>query len=205
MDKYVIAGTKKIFSLVRIKIQLAEEAETTECRPAPLPLIKRLCGVEIRTVSMAKGYREQLVENTDYCSEKSVASAVISCMDIIEGVKYRYEPQEYMSNIDAVKFRYIESESKRNSLPLNLLIMTGNAPLGINVYVGENPPQNTIFLSGVPTSIATLLSYAFSSDWFSDGLKLKNIVSCLGHRTLIASAIHHSLGVYGAKTIDYLE
>ena len=41
IDKYVKEGAKKILSLTRTKIRLAKEAGTVECRPAPLPLVKR--------------------------------------------------------------------------------------------------------------------------------------------------------------------
>jgi hypothetical protein len=198
MDKYVISGTKKLFSLVRTKIRLAEEAETIECRPHPLPLVKRLAGVNVSTIPEAKAYREELMKNTSFSDEKSVASSVLQCMDIIEGVKYRYEPPQYVSNLDTAGMRRIEELSKEKGLPVNLLLMTKAAPEGIDVFIGEDPPAGTVFLSGVPTSIAPFLEYAFGSAYFCENGRLKNLQSILGHRTLIINAIHYSLGAYGA-------
>jgi len=99
VDRYVRDGAKKLFSLTKTKIRLAEEAGTAECRPHPLPLVKRLSGEDISTVEEAKQYRETLLKNTPFDDEKSVASSVLQCMDLIEGVKYLYEPHECMSNI----------------------------------------------------------------------------------------------------------
>jgi hypothetical protein len=202
MDKYAIAGTKKLLSLVRTKIRLAEEAGTVECRPDPLPIVKLLSGREINTVAEAKDYRDELAQRADYSGDLSVASTVLQCMDLIEGVKYKYELREYMSNIDEANFRFIEKEARRKAAAVNLLLMTKAVPEGINVFVGEDPPAGTIFLSGVPTSIASFLAYAYTSDYFSENVRLKNLVSCIGHKTLIIDAIHYSLGIYGARTID---
>jgi len=198
MDKYVISGTKKLFSLVKTKIRLAEEADTVECRPDPLPLVKRLYGVNISTIAQAKAYREELLKNTSFLDEKSVASAVLQCMDMIEGVKYKYEPPQYTSNIDARGLKDIEERAKDKELAVSILLMTQTSPEGINLFIGENLPPGAIFLSGVPTSIATFLEYAFGSSYFSNDCELKNIRSMIGHRTLIINAIQHSLGVYGA-------
>ncbi len=199
MDKYFVAGTKKIFSLVRTKIRLAVEADTLECRPHPLPLVKRLSGVDISSVEEAAAYREGLLKDTCFSDEKSIASAVFQCMDIVEGVKYRYEPPQYMSDIDEGMMQGIEKEAREKALPVNLLLMTQAAPDdGINLFIGENPPTGALFVSGVPTSLAPFIEYAFGSEYFSGNGRLKNIRSIAGHRTLIINAIHHSLGVYGA-------
>jgi hypothetical protein len=198
MDKYALLGAKKLFSLVKTKIRLAEEADTFECRPDPLPLVKRLSGVNISTIAEAKDYREELLKNTSFSDEKSVASAVLQCMDMIEGVKYKYEPPQYVSNIDARMIADIEGRAKEKELSVNILLMTQTAPEGINMFIGENPPAGAVFVSGVPTSIAPFLEYAFGSAYFSDGCNLRHIRCVLGHRTLIIKAIHHSLGVYGA-------
>ena len=198
MDKYTPAGAKKLFSLTRTKIRLAEEADTTECRPDPLPLVKRLSGVSISTIAQAKAYREELLKNTSFSDEKIIASAVLQCMDIIEGVKYKYEPPQYTSNIDMRGMKDIEERAKEKELAVSVLLMTKTAPEGINLFIGEDPPTGAIFVSGVPTSIAPFLEYAFGSQYFSDGCRLRHLRSILGHRTLIINAIHHSLGVYGA-------
>lgn len=203
MDKYAVMGAKKLLSLAKTKIRLAEEAGTIECRPNPLPLVKMFTGNEIKTIEEAKQYREELLKDADYLSPASIASTVISCMDLIEGVKYRYEPREYMSNIDLKGFLSIEDKAVRESIPLNILLMTKTAPEGLNIFVGSDPPKGVIFLSGVPTSLSTLLQYAYGSDYFSTGLRLKNMVSFIGHRTLIIDAVHYSLGVLGADSILY--
>ena len=199
MDRYAVLGAKKLLSLTRTKIRLAEEAATSECRPAPLPLVKKLSGKDIMDVSQAKRHREDLAGCLDCSDEKSMAATVLQCMDIIEGVKYKYEPPEYVCNIDAEGMRSIEERAKKASLPVNILLMTETAPEGINLFIGENPPQGTIFLSGVPTSLVPFLAYAFSSDHFSEDGRLKNLVSYIGHRTLIINAIHCSLLVFGAR------
>jgi len=204
MDKYVISGTKKLFSLTRTKIRLAEEADTFECRPDPLPLVKRLSSVNISTVREAKAYRDELLKNTSFSDEKSVALAVLQCMDMIEGVKYKYEPPRYTSNIDACGLKDIEERAKEKGISVNILLMTQTASEGINLFIGENPPTGTLFLSGVPTSIAAFLEFAFGSPYFSDGCNLRHIRSIIGHRTLIINAIHHSLGVYGAVLLEDL-
>ena len=205
MEKYAVAGTKKLLSLVRTKIRLAEEAGTVECRPHPLPIIKLLSGRDINTISEAKTYREELAQKADYSDEKRLASTVLQCMDLVEGVKYKYEAPECMPNIDEARFRSIEKEASEKATAVNILLMSKTAPEGINIFVGEDPPAGTIFFSGVPTSIASFLAYAYASDYFSDNLRLKNIVSYLGHKSLILDAIHYSLGVYGAKTIQLQE
>lgn len=199
MDKYSVAGAKKLFSLTKTKIRLAVETDTAECRPHPLPLIKRLSGIDISSVEEARAHREELIKDTRFSDDLSVASAVFQCMDLIEGVKYKYEPPQYTSNIDARMMKDLEKEAKEKAVPVNVLLMTRTAPEGINLFIGENPPPGTLFVSGVPTSLASLLEYAFGSEYFSDNGRLKNIRSVAGHRTLILNAIHHSLGAYGAE------
>jgi hypothetical protein len=202
MDKYSVAGAKKLFSLAKTKIRLAAEAGTLECRPNPLPLVKRLSGIDVSTVEEAGTYREELLKNTCFSDDLALASAVFQCMDIVEGVKYKYEPPQYTSNVDARALAEIEKEAREKAAPVNLLLMTRSAPAGINLFIGENPPPGTLFVSGVPTSLASFLEYAFGSEYFSDNRRLKNIHSVAGHRTLILDAIHHSLGAYGAELSD---
>ena len=199
MDKYAVKGVKKLLSLAKTKIRLAEEARTIVCRPSPLPLVKLFTGCVIESVDEAKQRRKELVANADYLSPMSLACTVVQCMDIIEGVKYKYESPECVSHVDPAGFLSIEQRAVRDSVSMNILLMAKPLPEGINVFVGDDPPQGVIFLSGVPTSIATLLCYAYGSDYFSSGMGLKNVVSCLGQRTLLADAIHYSLGVLGAE------
>lgn len=198
MDKYAAAGAKKILSLARTKIRLAEEAQTVECRPAPLPLVKRLSGITVSTIAEAKAYREELAQNTSFSDEKSIASSVLQCMDLIEGVKYGYEPPQYMSNVDGRRMREIEAQARETGAPVSILLMTKSAPEGISLYVGEDPPAGAVFLSGVPTSVASFAEYAFCSEYFSAGGTLKNVRCVIGRRTLIINAIHNALGAYGA-------
>jgi len=203
MDKYAVLGAKKLLSLARTKIRLAEDAATQECRPAPLPLVSILSGNDVRGVAEAKKYREELARNPDISDAKSMASTVLQCMDIIEGVKYKYEPPEYTSSIGEAGMRSIEEKAKSQSAPVNILLMAKTVPeRGISLFVGENPPSGAIFLSGVPTSLAPFIAYAFSSDYFSEDRRLRNIVSFMGRRTLIVNAVHYSLGEFGAKLID---
>ncbi len=200
MEKHVIRGAKKIFSLTRTKIRLAEEAQTIDTKPIPLPLVKMLSGKEINNVNRAKEYREELLRHTDFSDPGALARAVLQLMDIIEGVKYKFEPPEYCLNLSADEFMKIEAMARKNSMRVNLLLMTKDAPdRGVNLFIGENSPGNSIFLSRVPTSIAGVLNLAFKSDYLSDGLKLRNVTSVMGHRTLILNAIHFSLGWLGAE------
>lgn len=199
-----MSGAKKLFSLTRTKIRLAEEAGTVECRPHPLPLVKRISGIDVSTIEDAKAYREDLLKNTSFQDGSSLSSSVLQCMDIIEGVKYLYEPPKYVSNIDAARMRLIEDQAKEKELSVNLLLMSEAAPEGVNLYIGEKQPAGTIYLSGVPTSIASFLEYAFGSTYFSSGGRLRNVRCVLGHRTLIINAIYHALGEYGASLSEEL-
>jgi len=80
--------------------------------------------------------------------------------------------------------------------------MTKNASSDLNLFVGYEQPKNTIFLSRVPTTLAYFINFAFNSEYFSSGLKLKNINIILGHRTLILNAIFFALGEFGANSIN---
>jgi len=200
MERHTIAGAKKLFSLTRTKIRLAEESQTIDTKPSPLPLVKLLSGKEITAVNQAKEYRDELLQHTDFSDPESIAKAVLQMMDIIEGVKYKFEPLEYCLNLSADEFNEIEAKARENSIPITILLMTKEIPdKGINLFIGENPPGNSIFLSRVPTSLAGFMNLAFESDYLSDGLRLKNITSVMGHRTLILNAIHFSLGRFGAE------
>jgi hypothetical protein len=202
MEKHAIAGTKKLLSLTKTKIRLAKEANTTDCKPAPLPLVKFLSGVSIETIDSAAEYREKLLKEIDYSNDESVASTVFQCMDIIEGVKHKYEPQEYCFNLSADDLKGLES------VPVTILLMATNVvPNYVNLYIGDKSekPENAIYLSGVPTSLAEFILFALKSDYFSSNLRLKNIKIILGRKTLINNAISSSLAAYGADLIKETE
>jgi len=118
MEKYILKGAKKLFSLTRTKIRLVEESGTIDTKPGPLPLVKLLSGKEITTVAQAKEYRDELLKDTDFSDSKSTASSVLQLMDIIEGVKYKFEPPECRSNLSTERFREIEIQARENSIPL---------------------------------------------------------------------------------------
>lgn len=199
IDKHAIGGAKRLLSLTKTKIRLAEESETIYTKPKPLPLVKLISGKNIYAVEQAKEYREELAKNIDYRDPRSIADSVIQAIDIIEGVKYKFEPAEFQCLIDDRTMKKIEESSKKNSSKINLLLMTKTASERINLFVGENPPENSIHLGRVPSTIADFLRFAFSSDYFSEGKRLKNINSILGRRTLILNAIWFSLGEFGVE------
>ena len=202
MEKITTKGIKKLFSLTRTKIRLAKEAKTEYTKPKPLPLIKLLSGKDIDTVLQAEEYLNQLKEKIDYADNKSAAKTVFELMDIIEGVKYKFEPLEFMVNVDYEKLSEIEGKAKEKQMPVNLLLMTEKERGGLNLFIGYDPPKNTVFLSRVPTTLAYFINFAFNSKYFSDGLKLKNINVILGHRTLILNAVSFAIGDFGANLID---
>jgi hypothetical protein len=160
--------------------------------------VKLLSGCELKTVSDTEKYLDELKLNINYDDKKSVAKAVIELMDIIEGVKYKYEPAEFLTNISEDKLGEIERTAVERSAPVNILLMTREAQSGLNLFVGENPPKNVFFLSGVPTTLSFFMNFAFNSDYFSGNLQLKNVNVILGRRTLITNAIWFALGEFGA-------
>lgn len=202
MDKFVVKGIKKIFSLTRTKIRLAEESHTVYVKPRPLPLVKILSGKKINTIEEAKQYMEEMKEHMDYSQTKDSATTVLQLMDIIEGVKYRYEPDEFMPQITENYLKKMEDNALKENSPMNIQLMTLKSYGAVNLFIGKNPPENTILLGGVPSNLAFFLRYALKSDYFSKDLMLRNVKSIRGARTLIINAIHHSLGVMGADTED---
>jgi len=96
-------------------------------------------------------------------------------MDMIEGVKYLYEPPECMSNIDLMQMGEIERRAEEEGLGVDVLLMTCAAEGRISLYIGEHPPHGVFFLSRVPTSIAVFVEYAFASPYFSTRGVLNNI------------------------------
>ncbi len=202
MDKYVVRGLKKLFSLTNTKNRLAVEHGTTETKPKPLPLVKYLSGERINSVQDCVSYTKDLRDNVELNNPGDIAATTLQLMDIVEGVKYEFEPPELMANIDPQRFQVLESKAIGEGELVNLLIMTKSGPEGLNLYVGSSPPKGTLYLSGVPTSIAVFLDYAFCSDYFSRGLFLQNMSSVLGRQTLINNVIHYALGVYGVRTYN---
>ena len=198
VNKFIVKGVKKRFGLTRTKIRLAKESDTKDTKPAPLPLVKLLSGREIKTVSDTEKYLDELKLNINYDDKKSIAKTVIELMDVIEGVKYKYEPAEFLTNISEDALKDVERTAVERSAPVNVLLMTREAQSGLNLFVGENPPKNVFFLSGVPTTLSFFLNLAFNSDYFSGNLRLKNVNVVLGRRTLITNAIWFALGEFGA-------
>ena len=198
MDRFAIKGTKKLFGLARTKIRLAEEADTIETKPAPLPLIKLLSGEEITTVEEAKEYRDKLRDSIDFSDSGGVAMAVFELLDIVEGVKYKFEPPELCVLVGEDELKAMERRAMKESLPINVLLMTENAPEGVNIFIGEEPPENSLHLGRVPSTLAIFLNFAFNSAYLSEESRLKNIRAILGRKTLILDAIYFSLGEFGA-------
>lgn len=199
MNKFIVKGVKKMFGLTRTKIRLAKESDTECTKPAPLPLVKMLSGRELKTVSEAEKYLDELKLNINYDNPKSIAKAVIELMDVIEGVKYKYEPAEFLTNLREDTMKDIGRIAQERSKQVNILLMTKDAPCcGLNLFVGENPPDNALFLSGVPTTLSFFLNFAFNSKYFSDNMHLKNVNVFLGRRTLITNALWFAFGEFGA-------
>jgi hypothetical protein len=207
MEKHAIAGTKKLLSLTKTKIRLAKEANTIDCKPSPIPLVKFLSGASIENIDSAAEYREKLLKEIDYSNDQLVASTVFQCMDLIEGVKHKYEPKEYCFNPTQEDLLDIEKKAKEENEKINLLIMSDKSLLGINLYIGEkeNKPENAIYVSGVPTSLAEFVLFALKSEYFSSQGRLRNIKIVLGRKTLINNAISSSLAAYGADLIKETE
>jgi len=198
MDKYVIKGVKKLAGLTRTKIRLAEEAKTLQTRPAPLPLVKLLSGVELETVSDAKDYVEKIV--FDFEDGEGTAKTIFELMDIIEGVKHKFEPPEYFALVGEDAFQEIEDRVDRGE-QVNILLMDNGLKEGVNLYVGYEPPEGVIHFGRVPTTLAAYLAYALKSSVLSKDMKLKNTTVSLGHGTLILNAIYYALVQQGALKV----
>lgn len=190
-------GLKKLFSLTKTKIRLAEEAKTIELKPSPLPLIKFFSGEEVRTVVEAKEFRERLTKKINFEKNREIAEITFQLLDIIEGVKYKFEPEDCCFSLSEEKLREFENENKE----LIILIMTkiSYPERGINLFFGENTPEGAIFISKVPSSIAPLLNFTFHSKHFFRNGKLYHITSILGRKTMLTTLIHFSLGEFGVK------
>jgi len=192
-NKLIKKGVKKLFSLTRTKIRLAEEAKTKETKPKPLPLVKFFSGKEIKTVTGAKRYRSELLKKINFEDNGKIAETVLQLLDIIEGVKYKFEAKDCCFLLDEEELEEIEKQK------VNILLMTQKPYPGTGLFIGENEPKSSILASRVPSSIATFLAFAFKSKYFFKDGKLKHITSVLGHKTLLTNVIHFSLGELGAS------
>lgn len=152
-------NVKKLFSLARIKIRLAEEAGTVDTLPKPLPVVRLFSGVEVSTVAEAKSYVDVL--KSDLTSE-DMPDVILQLLDIVEGVKYEFDP---VLGIPESDFRRLEGK------PATLLFYCGSFPDSVGVESGSH----SVGLGPVPSSAIHFIRHAFSSDYFSDGKKLKNV------------------------------
>lgn len=185
--KYAIKGVKKLFSLAKTKIRLARQADTIYTKPSPLPLVKYLSNIEVNTVEEAERHLEKLKQNIDYNKPKSMAETVFQLLDIIEGVKHKYEPKEYFSLLTQEGIKKLLEENE-----VNLLLACQPAGEGINLYIGENPPENTIHYGRVTTNLASLIAVTLP-----DSMKKLHVRH--SGKTLINNAIYHAMETYGAS------
>jgi hypothetical protein len=196
MDKFVKKGVKKLFGLARTKIRLAVENGNVVTRPAPLPLVKRLAGVGVGTVAEAGEYVAGLRDALDFSGERVVASTVFQLLDVIEGVKYGFEPDEAFHLIGVDDLDGVEGRCRSGNAPLNLLLLTSDVPAGVCLFVGDNPPAGVVHLGYVISTLSFFLDYAFHSDYFSGGRDLRNIVVWTGGSNLLASTVGWAVNVY---------
>lgn len=205
MDKHAIKGVKKILSLVKTKIRLAEEYGTVCVKPKPLRLVELLSRVRIETVVEAKDYLLELKRNLDLENPKSVSDTVLQSLDIIEGVKYEFESGSF--HLDDEALSEIEAQAKVRNTHVTLLLMTRGILQngGINLFVGEDKPEGSILVGEVPSTISFFMSHALKSDYFSKNMRLVKVNSILGGRSLILNAIHYSLGEYGAALMTEVQ
>jgi len=185
VDRYVVLGTKKLFSLTRTKLRLAEEADTVETRPSPLPLPKLFAGVELNTVPDSRAYWQALKDKVDYTDDLSVASTTLELCDIIECVKYRFELPEYMPLINEIP----------SGKPLTILLLTPDGSPGA-LYIGEDPPPGVMHYSRVISGIAPLLHHLYRSPYLSEGTRLRNVEVRYGGRNLLGNAVNHALTAF---------
>jgi hypothetical protein len=201
MDRFFIKGTKKLFSLTKTKIRLATEAGTIETRPAPLPLVKRFTGKEIATVKEAGEYTEELRKTADFSDDRRTAETVLMLIDIIEGVKYRFEPQEYCALLGRTEMKTLEDAAKEAQQNVNILLLAEERGDGINLFIGEDPPPGVVHAGRLVSNLASFLDYALKSDHFSENGRLKNIRASAGRKTLLAAAVYAALRELGAAEL----
>jgi hypothetical protein len=192
MDKYAIKGLKKLFSLTKTKLRLASESQTAETQPHPLPIVKLFSCLEANTVADCAEHWQRLKDNVDYCDDTVMAYATVQLCDIIEAVKYRFEPVKYMPLMREDEMDKFMADCENRNEPLRILLMTSEgAPSSI--YFGEDAPAGSRHYSRVVSAIAPFLRCAYKSPHLSDGLKLKNIEVRYGRRTLLADAAGHAM------------
>lgn len=196
MDKFVVKGARKLLSLTKTKIRLAEEAETLCTKPKPLPLVKLLSGVELKSIGDVKDFIGKIRLNFE--DEDEAYKTVLELMDVVEGVKHKFEPLEYCALVDETTLGKIEERVKLGEA-VNILLMSDKVGGGVNLYVGYDPLESAIHYGRVPTTLAVYLAYALKSDALSKDMKLASTKIILGHNTLILNAIYHAIKYYGAK------
>jgi hypothetical protein len=197
VDKYAARGVKKLFSLARTKMRLADEAGTEETRPRPLPLVKIFAGAELSTLAECKSHWQMLKDGVDLGDGRSAASATLQLCDIIEGVKYLFEPEEYMPLARAEEFERLRAQCMRQNLPMHVLLMSSEAA-PCSVYLGEEPPPGALHFSRVISGIAPLLRLIYASPHFSDGIRPRNITVVHGSATLLGRAVEQALRTLAA-------
>lgn len=200
MKPFTVKGLKKLFGLTKTKIRLAREAGTYQVKPKPLPLVEVLSGVRINSVDDAEARLHELKSRIDYDSSSSVSSTVLELMDIIEGVKYQFEPHELCVLLGDEEFRRIDKKASEGE-KINLLLMSEKIFGGVNIYVGYQSPEVALHLGRVPTTLSSFMAYALNSDTLSSAMRLRNVRIILGHQTLILNSIFHAIKHYGAEVI----
>ncbi|MFH1404233.1 MAG: hypothetical protein ABIH11_08200 [Candidatus Altiarchaeota archaeon] len=117
-------------------------------------------------------------------------------MDVIEGVKYGFEPPDAFHLVGVDGLKRIEDECRSSNTHLNLLLLTTGVPEGVNLFIGSDPPGNAVHLGRVISTLSFFLEYAFTSDYFSDGGALRNINPVSDGTTLLASTAAFSINAF---------
>lgn len=191
-NKYVVDGVKKLFSLAKTKIRLARESDTIETKPRPLPLVKRFHNQSVSTITEAMEFTKGLKASMDYGNPMRVAETTLALMDVVEGVKHEFEPSKLcvlagQKEIQQVKKAVDEGEK------INILVMDGRPRKGLNIYVGYDPPINSIHYGRPPTTLAHYLTQAFNSQTLSHKNILRETRVFRGRETLINTAIAYGI------------
>ncbi len=179
---------KKLRSLTRIKIELAEEHGTEEVDVSPLPLVERYFGERVETVEDAWGFYEKyVVDMPEVRDIGEVARLVMACFDVIEGVKHEFEPPELvylspdLSGVDGVV----------------LDVMTDDPEPGV-FYVGEPPEGVEVRHVGrVVSTLARFLPEAEEVELL-DVEDLSGVEARFGRFTLLSHATAVALNGLGA-------
>ncbi|NPB01492.1 MAG: hypothetical protein GXO28_01100 [Methanopyri archaeon] len=179
---------KKLRSLTRIKIELAEDHGTEEVDVSPLPLVERYFGERIETVEDAWDfYEEYVVDMPDVRDVGEVARLVMACFDVIEGVKHEFEPPElvYLSpDVSDVEGVVLE-------------VMTDDPEPGV-FYVGEPPEGVEVRHVGrVVSTLARFLPEAEEAGLL-DVEDLSGVEARFGRFTLLSYATAVALRGLGA-------